>query len=519
MAKASLQPERKAVPYRCHAEIDDAGLAVHLVRHRIGRKAAEAGPPDPYDSEPILEQLRLKRVNIDEQDRQAIERVLAAWRDDRLADNRVPVLQGTPAVHGESGRLVWTPKCDPDRPLAGDEDRPFTHYAPRLVALVAEEIIAKLVPPTPGRDGCDVFGQVRKARDGQPFTPRLGVGCRLDEQGAIRATQAGTLHVNKGLISVTEELHVRGNVDFETGHISARGSVAVDGHVADLFRLASNHDVTVRQSVYAADIRARGNVAVYGSLANRRKGACLAGGDLMVRVIDNSHAAARGDIEVAREVISSDLFAGGRLNCPRAAIRGSLAVARGGAEVRDLGAPGARTLLIAGVDWLLAAQAAPLRRQIARLDAEIRRREPALAALAEQASRLDAEQRRRLAQWQEAVEDLRHRRAELIAQIGRFAEQGRPLCKPEIIIRGEAHPGAELRLGDRRVRIEKPLRGPITFRLDPTTHPPTVLAVAGSNAHAKAVPTRRIVDPLTDIPLPEVPPNPDGETPPAPPGE
>lgn len=455
--------------------------------------------------EMVLAELLQRHVRVDDALRQRVEQVVAKWQADPAAATSERLAEGKPPEHGRNGSLTWAPECDPDHATAAaaaDGNR-ISHYASKLITVATGQVLATVTPPTPGTDGHDVFGIRRPAKPGQPVRLVAAGGCHVDEAHHLVADVTGTLRVNGIRVSVTDSLHIQGNVDFETGHVNARGDVQIDGSVVDLFEVRAEGSVVVRQEVQAANLRAWGDVTIEGGLANHHKGICSAGGSIEVRLADNSLAAARGSICIGRESVSSSLFAGGAISTS-GTISGGVTVARGAVEAGTLGSGGqVRTLVAAGVDWLLPACIAPLLEQARELQKEIDRRRPAVETLKANLRRLTREQREQVTELDFALTEKMDEHGGVLAKVEELRRESESACAAEITVRHQTHVGVILRLGALQAVLDREIRGPVTFLPVKILDDRAIIGRTGGTTITLR--TTVLSDPLADVTMPGIP--------------
>ncbi len=494
---------RGLCPYRL--AVDDRSMSITLCQ-QLG------GPASGLDPQAVLRDLADLKVALDPAIARRVVDALGDWSaDPQVQHAPVVLVEGTPAQPGSDGRVVWEAFCDPHRSRqhTGEADEQFSHYASQIVTVQAGQVLGRVEPATKGQPGRDVFGRTVAAPDGKP--PSLGrlEGCHVDEQGCIVADVAGTLEFSPAGLAVQQGLHIRGSVDFSTGHIDTPGSVTIDEDVADLFQVTSGSDISVGKSVLSATLRAAGHITIGGPLANHRKGVCLAGGDLTARLVDNSIAAVRGDIHIAREAVSSDLFAGGRVECPAGAISGGVVVARGGLESRALGsAGGIRTLIVVGVDWLLGPIQEDLVEQTAALAEEVEQRRPTVELLKANLRRLTHQQREQVTELEFEVADLAEKLTGAQGRLDALRRESDARCRAVVRVTGEVFPGTELRLGALRAVVGERLAGPVDFLVAREAGAKAILAKTVATGQARPLRTGRLASPLEGIDLPELPPEP-----------
>ena len=99
---------------------------------------------------------------------EAIKKAVDEYQNDQKEIKNLVVSQGTLPIHGENGQI----KCnfnsslnDPEEYLKNQNLEQLTSYGENLVK-TNQEIVEEL-EPTPGKDGCDIFGKILPARSGK----------------------------------------------------------------------------------------------------------------------------------------------------------------------------------------------------------------------------------------------------------------------------------------------------------------------------------------------------------------
>lgn len=483
-------------------QVEQGGMTLYAVRD-------SAVGIDQLRVRELLKALDQQHVEVTDDIRQRIAEVFDGWKSGTIEDDRVLLVEGRPAQHGRDGRLEWAPECDPEQlKQQSQEQGEFSHYRSRLISVETGQVIATLKRATPGKPGKNIFGQPLDARDGKPYEPKLVAGCHLDADDQIIADQAGTLIVNGDDIRIEEDLQIAGNVDFETGHVHTHGNLSIQGGVADLFQVYAGKNIEIHNSVESAEIRSRGDVTCHDHVANKLKGIVLAGGSIDARLIDNSLLAARGDIRVGKEAIAGHLFAGGKVVCETGVLSGGVIVGRNGVEAKVLGS-GGRThmIVVAGIDWMLEGEVAPMIAKIKELSKTIDQRQPQIDTLKANMKRLTAQQREQVTELEFQLYEIVSERDELTETIQKRREESASQCAVQIQVTSQVHPGVELRLGAMKTIIDSPIKGPATIVLTEVLDEPVVVAITGAG-RKQTLRSKELTNPLQGIDLPEMPPQP-----------
>ncbi|HRJ79752.1 MAG TPA: FapA family protein [Planctomycetota bacterium] len=319
--------------------LEDGGLKALLVP-RQGAALADLTSEELRQF--LLEDQRLTALR--EEDLPDIIGRLKAGKEALVADHgRLP-------VHGRDGRLTWLVQAP--QAQNPDEDGDIDFFAMRdFHAVTKGQPLARLHPPTAGVPGCNVRGEVLMARDGKASAFRAGPNVMLeDESQTFVATMDGRVVVSGDSLWVSRVLEVEKDVDYSTGNITFGGLVNVPGNVRDNFCVEGAEGICVRGLVEAARLASRGAITLKGGVNARDKGAIQTDGDVTAKFVTNADIKARGEVQVAREIVSSRVY-GRRVSVARGPIAGGEVCALEQISALEAGSEkGARTLLQVGRD-------------------------------------------------------------------------------------------------------------------------------------------------------------------------
>lgn len=126
------------------------------------------------------------------------------------------------------------------------------------------DLIARVVPGIPGKDGRDVFGEEISAREPRTVELKVGEGVELSEDGMeAYATVSGMPLLVKDVLKVLQVYELRGDADVSTGNIRFEGEVIIHGNVADQVKVsATKGGVRVYGTVYGAYISADNDIVI-----------------------------------------------------------------------------------------------------------------------------------------------------------------------------------------------------------------------------------------------------------------
>ena len=174
--------------------------------------------------------------------------------------------------------------------------------------------LIKAIPPTVGEIGKDVFGEDVLATDGKP-APKFpkGKNTVVSADGLeLIADASGQILVVRDMISVSEVLEIKGDVDNSTGNIDFNGSVVIYGTVIVGFRVSAIGNVEIKGSVEGAEIECMGNLIVDKGILGMHKASIKAGGNVYARMIQDSVVEVGGDI-ISDGIMHCDVKCGGRI--------------------------------------------------------------------------------------------------------------------------------------------------------------------------------------------------------------
>lgn len=468
--------------------LDDAALAATLVIP----PHTDAALRSTLALQALLDERGISPARID---RAALSDLAARAANEPRSQHTAVVATGTPPVHGTDGTFTLAP---PIAALAATLDRraallrsadpaaltadtcalrdptgcPVNFYDQTAFIIVrAGEFLGTLAAPTQGSDGVDCRGAVIPAKPGRPAPVSLAAAARVDHAGRATASISGRLIIEPASLAIEPELTIRADVGFATGNIDFPGPVSVSGGVPDRFRVRSSADLVIKQLVGAAHLHADGSITLTTGMAARDSGSLFANLDCAARYLDSVRGTVGRCLRVEREIASCTLDVLGRIDAPRASLRGGRVSCAGTALLAAVGTPsGAPTRLLLGLHATLADTArrglgmaprlerfrAGLERRLASLK-RITRPDPAQI---EELMRLDFESRT-------AIE----LHATLAMGIDRAAATYRAYVTARCLVARTIFHRAEIALPGFLLRFIRDLPGPVEITLDEQGQP------------------------------------------------
>lgn len=395
-------------------------------------------------------------------------------RHETGSETRGAVVTGYPAEHGIDGYIEWKvdapPEIDAEAGEEGDEgDGEAVDYYAQTVFVMVErgDLLGVLHPPTEGRNGRDIAGNVIRARDGKSLRVRLDENILQHPDGTFYAEIAGMLTRSRSAVAVRNVLEINGPVDFSTGHIEFDGDVSVHGGVKDKFRLQATGSIEIRKLVEAADIESGADCVCNGGVSGRGLAKIRTGGDLIARYLAGVTARVGGNLVIQRECNDAEVTVLGMIDSELGAIIGGRTTPVGEVVIGTLGSPGeAPTVLELG--------------RVPGLDEQKSRLEAAIEELGEAQDKMSAElelfrqpgrvlspaEKERLTEVsfeaQSAAEKINRCRAAL----HKVEDKIRALRTVRLTVQKELHAGVRICIGPSEFRIRRGMKGPMTVTTD-----------------------------------------------------
>lgn len=226
--------------------------------------------------------------------------------------SKVKIAEGQAPVNGHDAQVKYYFDIKKELKPVIAEDGKVDFYNLNLVTNVKTgELLAEIIPPTPGQPGKTVTGKVLPAKEGRDIRFKAGKNVEISEDGRkIYSKIDGQPILSDGKISVLEILEIKGDVGPATGNISFLGSLIVKGNVKSGYKIKVEGDAEIEGTVEAAEIEAAGNIVIKRGIQGSGKGYLRAGVDLTARYIENSTIEAGRNIIVYEAAMHSNLSAG-----------------------------------------------------------------------------------------------------------------------------------------------------------------------------------------------------------------
>ena len=268
---------------------------------------------------------------------------------------KIRVAVGQEPIPGKDGYIEYFFKTDrvikPKQKENGSVD---FHDLMLVENVTVGQKLAKAIPPTEGKPGQNVLGEIIQANKGKPARVIPGKNTTFTDETKTLLQSTVNGHVKllrDGSVEVSTVFTVEENVDYNTGDINVNGDIIIKGDLKAGFRVKATGNIEVRGVVEDAEILAGGKVVVRGGVVGQGKGYIRARGDVFLNFIHNQKVSTISNIKIDQESVQANLSAGGSIIMigGKSCLIGGMAQATKSAEINIIGNEQyANTVLIVG---------------------------------------------------------------------------------------------------------------------------------------------------------------------------
>ncbi|MDR2494269.1 MAG: FapA family protein, partial [Spirochaetaceae bacterium] len=374
----------------------------------------------------------------------------------------VLIAQGDPPVHEVPPYFELNPR------LSGEKRKPapitrgnrVDHRAHSPFIIVKKnQILARLHPRVAGGNGTTVCGQSIPYKTVPQPGVTAGENTKTDEN-AILAEINGQFVYEKGAVHVRETLVIKSGVGYATGNILFPGDVVIEGPVSDGFTIHAGGSLTVKQSLDATEVFARGNLRVSGGIIGKNQALVKIRGDITGKFIENCRVACRKTVRIEREIINSTVYAMEYIDLgdKGAIISGDLTAINGIRAGKIGKRAGRSTKLHCGIDFTLQQEQEKANTHFQFLTDRLEKIQSIMAA-----AKIDHERWLRLDELRRRIEEERARLGEKLSDLLNRANANQDAT---VEVRGEIAPGTLIEICHKALFVAEPLRN-TRIRLDP----------------------------------------------------
>ncbi len=222
------------------------------------------------------------------------------------------IARGDPPLHGRDGYVEDLFPRTPPKPFSTDASGAVDFSTLELFHKVQKgDVICRIYPSTPCRDGKSVRGEIAYARGGQPAQIPRGRNTELSEDGSLLlAACEGHVEFSGRSFQVKPVMDLQGNVDATSGNVSALGDIHIHGDVCSGFSVRATGSVTIDGTVESASVEAGGDLIVRNGVQGNSQAVLRSHRNVYVRYMESCSVYARENVE-AECIVNCDVFSDG----------------------------------------------------------------------------------------------------------------------------------------------------------------------------------------------------------------
>ncbi|MDE6615406.1 MAG: FapA family protein [Lachnospiraceae bacterium] len=238
--------------------------------------------------------------------------VISNILDKNIYNRTLKFAQSTPAIDGKDGwyEFLFDTHIDTRPKILKDGSVDYSEYG-SVPSVVEGERLVVYHPPTPCKDGINVFGASILAKKGKDLAKIKGKGFVIDSTGTeYTAKYDGKVTYIAERLVVDKELVVEGDVSFTTGDIEFQNDIHIRGNVFSGVSVTSQKgSIIVDGYVEQAALSARNDVVLKNGMQGNGKGSIEAGGSVKGKFFEQSSITCKGDVQ-ANAIMNTRIEAG-----------------------------------------------------------------------------------------------------------------------------------------------------------------------------------------------------------------
>jgi len=306
-------------------------------------KDFDSNQPLPSLSD-LLDLLMQKQISYGLLEDESIE----TWISESCVD-QIVIATGEEKISGRDGKVKFHFKTPFTNPGKITEDGSIDFRERGDIPYASEkDLLAVKTPAQEGKAGISVSGIPIPVDDVIDPVFANGPGTEVSEDGlSIYAAIDGQPHHDAlGNISVSPELVIPGNVDFETGNIDFKGNIIVKGMVKEGFSVKGIN--LTAQEIEGGTIDLTGELNVSAGITDS---SISTHGNIYAKFINHSNIMGFENLTISKEIIDSNILLSGSCQNPTGHIISSRITAKMGIEANKIGTSSSKPVkLKVGVD-------------------------------------------------------------------------------------------------------------------------------------------------------------------------
>lgn len=364
------------------------------------------------------------------------------------------VAKGKPPVHGSDASIEYFFNTDLRAKPTLKEDGSVDFFnLNSMNHIKSGDLLAKLTKEDPGVAGINVLNEVVKPREVKRLSLKFGRNVRLDETQTMAYSEVNghvTLVDDKIFVSNLYEVE---NVDASTGNIDYDGSVKINGNINSNFSVKAKGDIEVMGVVEGATLVADGNISVARGINGMGKGYVRAGGNIIVKYVENATLISGGFIQ-SEAIMHSNASAKNEVIVEgrKGNIAGSYVSARESITVKNLGSQmGSDTTVQLGIDPSMKIRLEELKKELETLNKNLAQLIPVVDAFKKKVTKgisIDSEQLENFKNMTKLASSLLEKREDVLFEIDDINDSLDAETFSQLIVKEIAYAGTKVCIND-----------------------------------------------------------------------
>ncbi|UOE57182.1 DUF342 domain-containing protein [Cytobacillus oceanisediminis] len=359
-----------------------------------------------------------------------------------------PILlaKGIPAENGSDAYLLNEVTFDQQTRKKGFNFRDVLH----IPSVKKGQLLASVIPSTPGAPGKDIFGQSVPAKNGKSLRVKAGKNVFVNGDKYYSLLD-GQVSFTPNSISVNPVFEVIGDLDLKTGNINFVGNVMIRGNVPAGYEIKAGGDIIVTGLVEGSLLQADGNVLISGGISGSHKGSVISGGSVQAAYLNQAKVTAEQDVIITKSILHSHVHAGGAIRCSGALVIGGKLLSGSDMEIKELGNHlFTKTELFAGMNSNLDKAEKELLNESAKLQETIKKLDSIEGRLTEMArltGKLSEEQRTIILKQRATKAHLQDKLTKINEELAELEKEKDEKMNASILIYGKVYPNTSMHFG------------------------------------------------------------------------
>jgi uncharacterized protein len=356
------------------------------------------------------------------------------------------IAKGIPAENGSDAYLLNEVSFDRKTGRKGFNFREVLD----IPSVTQGQLLASVIPSTPGASGKDIFGKVIPSMDGKPLRVKAGKNVFVNGDKYYSLLD-GQVSFTQNSISVNPVFEVKGDLDLKTGNINFVGNVVIRGNVPSGYEIKAGGDIIVAGLVEGSFLQADNNVLVSGGISGSHKGSVISGGSVQAAYLNQANVKAEQDVIIQKSILHSHVQAGGAIRCSSALVIGGKLQSGSDIEIKELGNHlFTKTELFAGMDSNLDNAKKDLLNEAANLQETIKKLESIEGRLTEMerlTGKLTDEQRIVILKQRATKAHLQNKLNKINEDLAELEREKEEKMNASILIYGQLYPNTSIHFG------------------------------------------------------------------------